>query len=421
MVLLLGVAALPLEVSAQHPSGHVSAFVDYMPDREHTTELRLRVFAEQTFDPTPWLRLAISGFAEGLAARRPELRSGGSRGVTDGIVQLRDGTAEVRLRKLDLLVGYGRVMWGRLDELQPTDVVNPLDASRFFFEGRGEARLPVLLARGRLTLGEGASVEGVYVPWFRRGQYDQLDEATSPFNLTGAVAAAFESCCLPVAPTIVRDEPSLRGSNAQGGARLSVTTGRVDWSVVLWRGFEPFGLIELEPTASPPLAVVERYPRFTMLGGDFETVAGAWGVRGEVAVFTADSFQSPDLRIVKGSSVEAGLGVDRRAGDLTLSGTVLLHLESPDDVSGATPERRRDVTFVASADRTFGRERYRVRAFAVYTPQEASTFLRGIGSVSLRDNVLLEGSLGVFAGEGQDLVGRFAANDFTYARLKFFF
>ena len=41
MVLLLGVAALPLEVSAQHPSGHVSAFVDYMPDREHTTELRL--------------------------------------------------------------------------------------------------------------------------------------------------------------------------------------------------------------------------------------------------------------------------------------------------------------------------------------------------------------------------------------------
>ena len=40
------------------------------------------------------------------------------------------------------------------------------------------------------------------------------------------------------------------------------------------------------------------YPRFTMVGGDFETVAGPWVVRGEVAVFPRDAFQAPDRAVV---------------------------------------------------------------------------------------------------------------------------
>ena len=48
--------------------------------------------------------------------------------------------------------GFTRVVWGRLDEIQPTDVINPLDVSRFFFEGRAEARLPVALVRGSCVM-----------------------------------------------------------------------------------------------------------------------------------------------------------------------------------------------------------------------------------------------------------------------------
>ena len=67
-----------------------------------------------------------------------------------------------------------------------------------------------------------------------------------------------------------------------------------------------------------------------MIGGDFESVRGKWGMRGEVAAFVEDNFQSPDLRVVTGHSFDAGVGVDRRAGDYTLSGTVLVHSESYD-------------------------------------------------------------------------------------------
>ena len=212
----------------------------------------------------------------------------------------------------------------------------------------------------------------------------------------------------------------------------------MDWSVSAFHGFESFGLYTLEgvqtippvlppfrPPDPPPVAVV--YPRFTMIGADFEAVRGKWGLRGEVAAFVDDNFQSPDLRVVAGRSFDGGVGVDRRAGDYTLSGTVLVHSESYDSPLAAAGvgrdaiDGRTDVSLVVSADRTFARERYRLRGFGVYNATEASGFLRGIAMASLRDNVALEASLGWFAGAGRDLVGRFSDSDFAYVRFKYFF
>ena len=82
---------------------------------------------------------------------------------------------------------------------------------------------------------------------------------------------------------------------------------------------------------------------------------------------------------------------------------------------------RNDVSLVVSGDRTFARERYRLRTFGVYTPNEDSAFVRGIGTASVRDNLVLEGSVGWFLGTGTDAVGRFSDSDFAYVRLKYFF
>ena len=40
-------------------------------------------------------------------------------------------------------------IWGRLDEVQPSDVINPVDAARFLIDGRAAARLAVPFVRGR--------------------------------------------------------------------------------------------------------------------------------------------------------------------------------------------------------------------------------------------------------------------------------
>ena len=390
----LAVALSPGVASAQSaPAGYVSVFADHLPNRD-ATELRARLFVERTVDAGPHLRLSGSGFVEGLVADRKGA-------VRDAIAEPQELTATIRTKRVDLAAGLGRVVWGRLDELQPTDVVNPLDVSRFFFEGRGEARLAVPLIRATVYAGEHASVEAVYVPFFRRGRFDRLAEPSSPFTLAPAVPFDDRS-------------PARTAGNGQGGARASFTTGRVDWSVSAYHGFRPFGIY----AAASPQSVVRIYPRFTMVGADFETVSGAWVIRGELAAFTRDAFQPRAAApVLTGRSFDGGGGVDRKAGEYRISGQVLVHREEYDTGSGS----RTDVSLIVSTDRTFSRQKYEGRLFGVYNPVSGAAFVRGIARANLRDNVALEGSIGAFGGDGLDTIGRFSDSDFAYVRLKYFF
>lgn len=409
---LLLAAALAQAVGADAPAkavptGYVSVFVDHLPNRD-ATEVRARGFAEERIDVGSHLRVAASAFVEALAADRR-----GS--VTDATAEPQELNVTFRTRRLDVTTGLARVVWGRLDELQPTDVVNPLDLSRFFFEGRSEARLSLPMVRATLYGGDKVSIEGVYVPFFRRGRFDRLDEPTSPFNIA------------PPVPFTDRT-PARTAANAQGGARVNLTTGRVDWSVTAYRGFRTFGLY----SAVSPTDIDRVYPRFTLIGGDVEVVAGPWVVRGETAAFVRDSFQAEAAAVVlPGQSFDGGIGLDRKAGSYRVSGQVLVHHEGYDRLPQVVTALalagrsfsagRTDVSLIASTDRSFARQKYETRLFAVYDPSHGSAFLRGIATAKLRDEVAIEGSLGWFSGSGPDAIGRFSDSDFLYVRLKYFF
>lgn len=410
---LVSVLLLPMPAAAQ-VDGSVSALFDVLPDleeapgRQTTGELRLRLFAERQQDIGKRWHVAAGVFVDALAAGRAGAVAGGGR---DAIVRPADVFVEYRAPRFDVRAGFSRVVWGRLDEFQPTDVINPIDLSRFLLEGRSEARLPVALVRGRWFAGETVTVEGVIVPAFRRGRFDQLDEAASPFNLLRG---------LPVE----RRTPGIEARNLQGGGRLAATSGRVDWSLSAYRGLKAFPLLE-----AGERGIHERFPRFTMLGADIETARGAWGVRGEVAVTVDDTLQASVVpRVVEGRSVEAGVGIDRRAGDYRVAfNAVATHRRIDDDAPGAAlladdPELRgTDLLLVASAERTFARETWRMRLLGVHDPTDDTGFLRVIAATSLRDNVWLETSGGLFAGASADTIGRLTRRDFLYARLKVYF
>lgn len=406
--------------------GYVSILADAFPalprpggDTERSLELRARLFIERRFERGEHLRLQAAGFADALVANRscpPPDRACGT--VSDIAVSPQDLYVEIAWDRADIRAGYSRVVWGRLDELQPTDVVNPIDVSRFLFEGRAEARLAVPLVRARLFLPRGATLEGIVVPVFRRGRFDQLDEASSPFNLLRPIACAGPACALL---PVTREEPATAWRHVQGGGRLTATAGRVDWSVSAWRGLEPLPLLRAGAagSAEAPLALV--YPRFTMVGADFETVHGPWGLRGEVAVLPDDAFQGSAARILPGRSVEAGVGIDRRAGDYRVSGSVLARRRTLDAGYGGESFDRTDVNVIGSIDRTFARETRRAQVFAVLDPSENTAFLRAIVTLSLRDNLSLDVSGGAFLGNGPDTLGAFTDRDFLSMRLKRFF
>ena len=442
-------AATPV---AAQVNGYAAVMLDVLPDLEavpgaqSVSELRMRVFAERHDEFGSHLRINLSGYVDGLVADRestggPSTPLGAGRGTTtDAIARPADLYVDFVSSHFDVRAGAARLVWGRLDEFQPTDVVNPLDLSRFLMEGRSEARLPVGVVRGRIFFPRSTTLEAVVVPHFRRGRFDQLDEPTSPFTLTRS----------PI-PRL-RDEPVAGAESLQGGVRLTSTTARVDWSVSAYRGIRAFPISTLTTTISEGPAeaghyegsaeaglyvqspdglpfIRESFPRFTMIGGDFETVHGPWGVRGEAAAFVDDELQSTRAaRGVAGHSVTAGVGIDRRAGDYRIAADALWSrsgINTSDPVArtfaGDEEVERTDVSVVIAADRSFARETRTVRVFAVYDPADATTFTRVIAAVSVRDNVWVEGSAGLITGTSLDVIGRLTRRDFAYARLKVFF
>jgi len=408
---VLALVALPAGAQAQ-VHGHASVLIDTLPNAD-ATELRARIFAERKLTPSPALTINLGGFVEGLLADRDD------RIRRDAIARPLDLFVEYAGARADVRAGVGRLVWGRLDEVQPSDVINPIDVARFFFDGRSEARLPVAFGRARLFLPRDTTLEAVVVPWFRRGRFDELDERTSPFTLE------------PRQLTIARRAPPVTGRNVQGGARLSSTTARVDWAIAAFRGIRAFPLYEaavpdvVESLERRAPLLREQFPRFTMIAADFETTRGAWGLRGEAAAFLDDGLQSGALRALPGRSVDGGLGFDRKAGDYTVMGTLLVRRQqSDDDTVDAT-----NVSIVGGATRMFARETRSVRLFGVYDASDRTGFIRAIAALSVRDSLALEGSIGWFAGGSgavpvlttASLISRFADRDFLYVRVKAYF
>jgi len=419
VIFAVAIAGMALPSSAQ-VHGSVSVTFDVLPDfsdapgRQSVSELRTRLFVERRDQIGEHLRFTLSGYADGLLADRESLDA--SSPSTDAIARPMDLFAEFTSSRVDLRAGFSRVVWGRLDELQPTDVVNPLDLTRFLLDGRTEARLPAPLVSARVFLHGETVVQAIAVPVFRPGRFDQLDERTSPFNVG-----------VPAGLVVRRDEPETLAGNLQGGVRLTSTVRRVDWGLSAYRGLRSFPTVSAPTIASP---YVETFPRFTMVGGDFETVHGEWGIRGEAAAFVEDSLQvvspgegGPRLSTAHGHSMNAGVGVDRQAGDYRIAGDVLWSYRA------TAQESDSDVTLVAAADRRFVHDTRTLRLLAVYDPGDAF-FVRGIVTVSLRDDISIEGSSGLFTADAStsnrvglavDTLARFARRDFLYARLKVLF
>jgi len=420
--------AMPVVAAAQTPAtkiaigGEVSVTGLAMPNQPEagsTREFRTRARIEVTADPSPWLRLKLEGTVDGLLADRQGR-------VEDLVARAREVWVEARGARADLRVGYGRLIWGRLDEIMPSDVINPIDTSRYFLEGRAEARLPVAFTRGRLFLSDATTLEAIVSLPGRRGRFDELDEPTSPFNLTRDLVFA------AVPGQIRRIEPENSWDNLQVGGRASTTLGRVDASVSAYRGFESFGTLSLEPgfsseqpSFSPAVTtlvvgeLVERYSKFTMVATDAEAVVGPWAIRGEVAYFP-DRQVTGTFGSLDGRALDAGIGVDRSAGDYRVFTSVVWHR---DWTSEGPTLVNNDLSVIGSIERRFSRDRYLVRVFGVANPVDESGFLRGLAAWSMRDNVALEASAGLLFGSASstDTLSRFRDRDFAFARVRWFF
>lgn len=428
-------AVLSATTATAQPSitsrGSVSATLDALPGVD-ATELRLRLEDTVDVDVDERWAIRIGSWADGLVGVR--------RGEDARALVYQPGEIYARYRdpRFDVTAGFQRIVWGTLDEIQPTDLVNPLDVGRFLMEGRSDARLPVFALRGRAFLPRDTTVDVVYVPFFRRGRYDLVDEATSPFNLRADSCPA-EVCLVttstPSGPVdlflpLESRDPARTWRNGSIGGRVSRTVGGLDASVSGYRGWQAFPLISLAPpviaAASPAELTVPRlletWSRLTMIGGDVEAARGAFTWRAEGAFLVDTAVQAaPGRPLSDGRSLQLGAGIDWTSGPWRTFGNVIVRRAWAVGATAATVPAEGGVQLVGGTERTFSRDTRRLRAFAVVDPSEGTAFLRLVGAWNLRDNLWLEGSSGVFTGDGTDLLGQFTARDFVSARIKYYF
>jgi len=411
IMLVFSFALLPCE-PAYSISGYIETNAIYFPHKEDILESRNRLLIEEKEDSKDWITFYFSGRIDGLLSNREEEKH-------DILAKIDDAYLNLYFPMVEVKIGYSKVFWGKLDQLTPTDIVNPLDISKLFLEAeRKEAKLAVPLLMISPYFGKQSRLDLILVPFFEEGTYDELNEKSSPFSI--------EKFPPPLEKLPVEEElPSKNLNNMEYGGRFSSTFREIDWSVYYFRGFCDLPMYKLNYRFNPilnefiPDTIQAEYFKYNMFGYDFELVKGKWGIRAEGAFFTDQGFQKKGiLDYTRGNSFMGGFGLDRSFGDNYLNFSVLYRKIFVDD---DIEEKKDEITLLGNIERKFSYETKVIKLFSIYNTMSNSIFLKGTFSIMLLESLWVDLSVGIFEGKDKDTLSKFQDSDFFFIKCKYNF
>lgn len=411
MMLFFSFVFLPCD-SVYSFNGYIETNALYYPHKGDIFESRNRLLLEEKEDSKDWVTLYISGRADVLLSNRDEENN-------EIIGNIDDASITFFCTKGEVKIGYSKVFWGKLDQLAPTDIINPLDISQLFLKNeRKEAKLSVPLFMLSPYFGEQSRLDLILVPIFKEGTYDELKERSSPFNI--------EQFPSPFDKLNVKQQlPSKDMENIEYGGRVSSTLREIDFSVYYFKGFYDFPMYKLTYRFDPilsefiPDTIRAEYLKYTMLGYDFEFVKGKWGIRGEGAFFSDYGFQKEGiLDYAKGNYFIGGFGVDRSFGGNYFNFSALYRKIFIDD---ALEERKREITLLGNIERQFSYETKEIKLFSIYNTMSDSIFIKGTFRSMLLEGLWIDVSVGIFEGKEKDTLSKFEESDFFLITCKYNF
>jgi hypothetical protein len=200
--------------------------------------------------------------------------------------ELREAYASVASDDLELRVGRQIVVWGRADQLNPTDNLSSRDFTLLFPE-LDETRRGNGMVRLTRPFG-GYTFSAYWLPEFRPNMVP-----------TGA---------LPPGVSFAKDEKPEQYD--QVAFKLDRSGGAIDWSVSYFDGLDRNPDVAVQSAGPGGTILQQRYHRIHVIGADFATVAGRFGFRGEAAYTNTADANGSDPEI-KNPFFYMVLGVDR--------------------------------------------------------------------------------------------------------------
>lgn len=373
----------------------------------------------------------------------------------------------------DLRVGMQKFFWGRLDSIQPNDLLSPRESEDPFWTDAVDAKIAVPAIQGSYYPPITDGIEGwlsepritlvwepIAVPW----RFPVLGERWYP--PAGIADPLLQVPAQPGLPcpcdiTVTQQTsnspaPARRFDNGNVGLQLSGRSAAVDWSLVFFDGYDPAPAfvvpIRLELQPDPEIGSVgtaftqirPAYERFQAIGGDFSFAADAFTVRGEAnwrfrrpypmdltdvadrviadpakvqALLRGETIVEPSF--AKRDSLAWGLGVDTLiAGFLPILEVyqlVLLNNDQPLLVQDV------DTRLIANVSRRFLRDQLEAEVSGIWGIESGYELVRGLVTYDLTDDVEIRaGLLGIW-GREQSLIGQYKRNSEFYGGVRYRF
>ncbi|HZR71112.1 MAG TPA: DUF1302 family protein [Burkholderiales bacterium] len=465
--------ASPVRIGGRIEGYGIARFDDASP--RQLPQARIDLHAEQSIGSRLRWRIATIGLWGGPPedAHAGVFDLGHSFQNLSPSLEFEEAYVDYRGEAFDLRVGKQKFFWGRLDSVQPNDLLNPRQYEDPFLMDERELKIGVpaiaftwLLPRAwRETLPDESRFtiawEPIAVPWrfpLAEERWFAPAARVTPRLSVGELEGTPCPCDVAVEQTLRNAPPPARQfDNGNLGARFSARLGETDVALVYYDGFDPapnfsvpvrVAVGEAEPGAVVPVTaftqLVPAYRRFRSLGADAATPVGPLTVRAEAAwrfrrpypsavqEITNQILGDPALvdHLVRGETVEVPAFAERDAvewgigADTVLDGFVplvelyqliLLHNDRRLLV------RDVDTRLAANLRKRWMSDRLEGQLIALWGIESGYELLRGQLAYEVREGVqVVAGVLGIF-GDRNSLIGQYDRNSEAYARIRYTF
>ena len=352
----------------------------------------------------------VEAWTRGGYRMTPQLKLRGEAWVGVNPVGTGDIGGDVREAMIDWRTATVRVRagrqvrsLGRIDRLAPTDVLGAFDYRRLV-DDDDDYRLGIAETRVEVTA-LGGTAQAEWLPEFRA---NRLPDDFARFG--GSVAL--------VSP----QHPA-----GQFALRYERFGNRLDWSLSVIRIYDRMPWFALDPG----IRLRQTFPHMTMLGADFATTVGAYGIRGEAAAYSRDLASARPFA-ARVPVAALALGIDRDfPGQWNVNAIALARFNKPgaavtSGIDAAVARANAAIQFAWRDTVVGGAIRVR-RGFASDRGSAevsaagfggGGTLLQGKASYALRDGVRLTVLGQRFAGSEGGFFGRLRANSTVTAGIR---
>ena len=332
-------------------------------------------------------------------------------------LDLREAYIDLSFGLFDLRIGKQIIVWGRADEFNPTDFINPEDYREFLFLNKADRKIGVFYSKLDYYMGN-FKLEGIFIPTFTPASIPT--DPTYPwthYQIKEILANPFVSLDEPQKP-----EPRLK--NSEYALKFGAIMSGFDFSISYYEGFFDLPVMSREIT---PFGIHIRpeYRRFRAWGFDFASSLGGLGLRGELAYVHKAYHITNDPRDADGVVRKPDLSFVLGA-DYTLLEDLYLNLQWVQrlifDYQKGIDEDRIENRLVLFCHKEFLDEEMEVGfSGMIYNLGDGDYMLRPYFKYSVADGVSLEVGCCLFGGGKRTMFGQFDQNDCGFIKVVYYF